>query len=697
MRRAVEKLSWLVLSMALASVISFAALARLSDVAIGRVSEVPLLVNFDPRNARDLALDAVRTVAGGGPESTRGAAALVRLGGAGLPHVLGTLDALDPVARGRVALAILPVARRMGIEEAHRIDTPEQALVFWTRFWQDRSADFRSAVVRRKVQRLGERALALRQKEVLELDTFALPELIDAIGRVTTPADVGRVQRLSPALSHATGVDWTLAPDATVSEAAAFASRWRRWALENRLDFTTLDGPGRLTAVVTETRYFRWLRTLLAAGRDRDALTLARVATTFREARNSLLLAAFCLAAGVAAGAFAAARASQTAPRKRAVELVGLGLACVPITVLALRSVGFGQPGVVFSLVLATAAFVAYDAAADPVPPRYRDVAWRAGVHTGTLFATIVAALLGAEALAGRGGLGTLVRTALGAGDLDALMLAALPIALGGLVAATIAAAAAVYRPATDRAGLLRWPSRARVGVALAPAALVALVALLGPWLGAGWQPLATALRSLLFGVVVVTASAGFVALTLGFVAGMVSRSADVILARAYEVKSALPAALVTGALLTLGGGLGLVLLGIVRGVELAFLFRTRLAEGRQVLELEPISLGRTPLLPHLSRLLPAAARQPLSSLFLTGSWLFGLELAAFALGAPPPAALAPLRDPFGPAGSFAAAAVTVVAAGLFALLAHADGDDEAPPVLALNRRVDRDSSTPPG
>jgi hypothetical protein len=699
MRRAVEKLSWLVLSMALASVIAFAALARLSDVAIGRVSEVPLLVNLAPRNARDLALEGVRAVAKGGGESQRGAAALVRLGGAGLPHVLGTLDALDPVTRGRVALAILPIAQRMGLEESHRVVSAEQALVFWTRFWQDRSADFRSAVVRRKVQRLADRALALRQKEVLELDTFAIPELIDAIGRVTTPADVGRVERLAPALNHATGIAWELRPDATVPEAAAFASRWRRWALEHRLDFTTLDGPGRLTAVITETRYFRWLRTLIAAGGDRDAATLSRVAATLREARNSLALAAFCLVAGVLLGAAAATRSSHVSRARRAVELTGLALACVPATFLALRAIGLGKPGVVLVIVLATAAFVAYDAASEPVPARYRDVAWRAGLHAGPLFATIVAALLGAEALVGRAGLGTLIRVALGAGDLDALMLAALPIALAGLVAATVAAAAAVYRPAMDRSGSLVWPSRSRVVAALIPVTLLACCALAGPWLGSGLTPLATALRSLLFAVLVVTAVATLVALTLGFLAGMVARSADVILARAYEVKSALPAALVMGALLTLGGGLGLVLLGILRGVELAFLFRTRLAEGRAVLELEPLSLGRTPILPHLARLLPAAARQPLASLFLTASWLFGLALSAFAMGAPPPAALVPIRDPSGPAGSFAAAAIALLGAALFALLARAEHDDEGPgaPVLALNRRVDRDSSTQAG
>ncbi|HEX6766071.1 MAG TPA: hypothetical protein VF103_11350, partial [Polyangiaceae bacterium] len=157
---------------------------------------------------------------------------------------------------------------------------------------------------------------------------------------------------------------------------------------------------------------------------------------------------------------------------------------------------------------------------------------------------------------------------------------------------------------------------------------------------------------------------------------------------------SALPTALVAAAVLPLGHVLGPGLLGVLRGIEVAFLFRTRLAEGRQALELEPISLGRTPILPHLSRLLPAAARQPLSSLFLTGSWLVSLEVSAFALGVRPPPNLSPLAVS-GPAGSFVVLSVTLVSAALFALLASKPDDDAAgaPVVLALKRRIDRDSS----
>ncbi|HEX6764970.1 MAG TPA: hypothetical protein VF103_05820, partial [Polyangiaceae bacterium] len=533
MRRAVEKLSWLFFSLAVCSVLAFAALARLSDASTGRRSDVPLLVNLEPRNARDLTLRAVEAVARGGVGSAHGEAELERLGGAALPHVLGTLDLLEPVARGRVSLALVPVARRMGLAEADDLRTPEQALVFWTRFWQDRSADFRGTVVRRKVSRLAERSLALRQKEVLELDTFAVPELIDALGRVASPSDVARVQRLAPPLAHATGIGWELAPNASVAQAAAFASRWRRWSLENGMDFTTLDGPGRLVAVVTQTRYFRFLQTLLAARQHDDEVALSRALSALRASGRTLVLAVACLVLGLGLGSIAAAHAVGTARRKAVSDLVTLALACVPIAFLAVRNTTFGMLGVVVVMSLATAAFVAHDAASEPMPARRRDIAWRASVHSGPLLGAIVWALLGAEALTGTTGLGAVLRRALAAGDLEALMVATLPLAALGLVASTVSAAAAVYRPASESAAVLVWPTRARVAIAVAPPAVVALFALLGGWFGHGGLPLAETLRQVLFSILVATAVGALLGLVLGFVAGMGSHSADVVLARA--------------------------------------------------------------------------------------------------------------------------------------------------------------------
>jgi ABC-type dipeptide/oligopeptide/nickel transport system permease subunit len=688
MRRAVEKLSWLVFSLVVSSVVAFAALGRLSDQTTGRRATVPLLVNLEPRNARDLTAAAVRAVVRGGNDSEAGARELERLGGAALPHVLGSLDALDPVARGRLSLALVPIARRMGIAEANHLDTGEQALVFWTRFWQDRSADFRGAAVRRRVARLGERALALRQKEVLELDTFAVPELVDALGHVEQNEDVLRVSRLVPALRHATGRGPDLAPNATLAQAAAVVSDWRRWSLEHSMDFTTLDGPGRLSAVVTETRYFRWLLTLMGARRNHDDFVLSRARAVFERAERSLSLSFAALAAGLALGAFLATRFSASRRRERLAKGAAFVVASIPSAFLAVQMSSAGIAAVLFVLVLGATALVTWDALSSPVPARYREVLLRALLHASPLLGSTLTGLLAAEASSGLPGLGSFVRASVRSGDLDSLMLVALAIAGAGLFVSTLSAAAAVYRPVADDSLLLDRPSRARLLLALGPTALLALFAAVGPFLGA--RAVSQALGQVLFSVLVATAVAAVVATVLGFLAGMVSHSADVLLARAYEVSSALPTALVAGALLTLGGIVGPILFGVLRGVEAAFLFRTRLAEGRRSFELEPISLGRTPILPQLRRLLPDAIRQPLICLSATGGWFVGLVIAALLLGVTTPPGLEPLAVPTGPAGSFVALSVALAGTAFLWLLRPPASDDTqaAPVVLELTRRI---------
>jgi hypothetical protein len=258
-RRFIEKLTFSLVALAVASLFTFVTLARIADVQGHRGAGRPLPFNTAPRNVRDLSLAAVERVAAGGALANVAANELERLGGAAFPHVLPQLDALDPQARGRVALALAPVVLRMGVATSADFDTEEQAIGFFTRFWQDRSADFRSAAVKRKVQRLSERALPLRQKEVTELDTFALPELLAAVGTVRTRTDVERVARLIPVISHVTGLELELRPDSSLEQARARVTDLRAFASESAADFTTLDGPARLSATVTQTRYFRWL------------------------------------------------------------------------------------------------------------------------------------------------------------------------------------------------------------------------------------------------------------------------------------------------------------------------------------------------------------------------------------------------------------------------------------------------------
>src|SRR5262245_34970869 len=87
--------------------------------------QLPVFVNADPQDVRARALTAMRAVAQGDEQlAQRGRAQLLRLGGAALPQLLPQLDSLEPMARGRVAMALGPVALRMRVANAEDVATP---------------------------------------------------------------------------------------------------------------------------------------------------------------------------------------------------------------------------------------------------------------------------------------------------------------------------------------------------------------------------------------------------------------------------------------------------------------------------------------------------------------------------------------------------------------------------------------------
>jgi peptide/nickel transport system permease protein len=222
-------------------------------------THLPVFVNLGPEDVRDRSLVAVRAIASGGEQAGTARAELLRLGGAALPHVLPRLDSLEPSARGRVAHALGPVAERMRVASADDVATPERALLFFGRFWQDRSIEFRAATVRRAVARLAERPLTLRRDDVIHADTYALEALVGALGKVETQADVARVSRLHSVLMHITGRGVALPARPSVSEAASAVRDWQRLWLREGADYSVLEGPRRIAALVTETQFGKWV------------------------------------------------------------------------------------------------------------------------------------------------------------------------------------------------------------------------------------------------------------------------------------------------------------------------------------------------------------------------------------------------------------------------------------------------------
>ncbi len=222
-----------------------------------RFLDLPRFLNTNPQDVRSRALDAVAHVASGDARHEEAARELQQLGGAALPYVLPRLEALPPDERRRVAVALVPLAVRMELSGAQELTRPEAAVLFWTRFWDDRALDFAPAAVSRAVARLVEHGSQLRESELVSMDTFALGEVVH---QMTVTDDRVALERLTRIARHATERGPALAPDASAAEARRVVANWQEWWFVHAPDFVRLDGAARVVAVVTETRYGKWLK-----------------------------------------------------------------------------------------------------------------------------------------------------------------------------------------------------------------------------------------------------------------------------------------------------------------------------------------------------------------------------------------------------------------------------------------------------
>jgi ABC-type dipeptide/oligopeptide/nickel transport system permease component len=347
--------------------------AELSHLRRQRALDLPRFVNVAPRDVRQRAAQAMAALADGSDRADAARAELVRLGGAALPHVLPALDALAPDPRARVAAALGPVAVRMGLRRAEDAGDPATAVPFWTRFWDDRGVEFRAAAVRSAVQRLARYGTATRVAELIELDTFALDDVIAALEPPYDVASGERARVLLDIAAHVTGSADRIAPDASLAEAGACVQRWRHWWTIYRSDFVVLAGPARGAAMLTETRYGKWALTAVTQrlGVDNQGRPVAselarRVPVTVALVFGAIVLA---YALGIPLGVLSAASRG----RKTDLLIATSVLVCyaVPTAVLAVLVAGRGAHGLFAGMVVLAVGLVAV-----PTRQQRSAVAW---------------------------------------------------------------------------------------------------------------------------------------------------------------------------------------------------------------------------------------------------------------------------------------------------------------------------------
>jgi peptide/nickel transport system permease protein len=281
-----------------------AARLRRHELRRARFLDLPRLVNVAPLDVRAAVESCIGHVIADDEDARYCEARLARIGGAALPILLPRFERLDPAARARIAVALAPIARRMGIGEEDELISGERAAQFWTRFWEDRSVDFTEPAVRRSVQRFAARDGELLEQDIRLVDTFALQWLVFEMKNARSPESIGRLARIASHIAER---------PRTLDDPRALVADWLSWWYVHETDYVVLRGGEKVTASIAQTRYAKWVLGAVTGQlglSTRDGLPifdklLARAPVTLGMALLALLVS---IAAAVPMGVLAAWR-----------------------------------------------------------------------------------------------------------------------------------------------------------------------------------------------------------------------------------------------------------------------------------------------------------------------------------------------------------------------------------------------------
>ena len=143
-----------------------------------------------------------------------------------------------------------------GSSAGEDIHTPTGAVVFWTQFWEDRALDFTSPALHRAVHRLTLRASDVRERDLVQEDTYALSAVIPAMLETD---DREALRSLCSLASHVTGRSGRIPFDADDDTLHRVVSGWQAWWQVHESDYVVYDGPARIEATILATRYGKWI------------------------------------------------------------------------------------------------------------------------------------------------------------------------------------------------------------------------------------------------------------------------------------------------------------------------------------------------------------------------------------------------------------------------------------------------------
>lgn len=310
--------------------------SALEDLRRNRFLDLPTFFNAQPDDVQTKTPRLVQSIATQDANAGYSARRLQELGGAALPYFLPNFSRLDLESRTRVALALAPVAERMGLGDPAQLREPKYAVRFWTTFWEDRATDFTRPATKRELDRLARKVTTLREQDLFAIDTYALPELME---RMDVEKDADVIVRLARFASHVTGKPAPIGDHFELEQANSIRETWQAFWLVHASDYVAFDGAGRVAASLSETRYSKWtygagtgrLGLALRDGEPLEAKLFARAPVTLA---MTLLAIALSLCLAIPLGVITAWRRG---------ERVDLIVALVLLALYSVPSFGFAQ------------------------------------------------------------------------------------------------------------------------------------------------------------------------------------------------------------------------------------------------------------------------------------------------------------------------------------------------------------------
>lgn len=221
---------------------------------------LPVFVNTEPRDLRHAVATALQESARPAAPITRLSWRLARHGMSILPVVGPRLLALAPGPRAVAVGALDRIGQRIGPHAAPPVVDDEDRAVAWAAYYEAHRLDFRPTHARRLVARLLRTDSPLVREEILRLDTFALAELVVAL---ESSRDARAERRVIDLLSDITRRDQRLPPRASRADREAVVAAWREWWFLRASDFVERSEDDRRVAMITETRFAKWITRLV--------------------------------------------------------------------------------------------------------------------------------------------------------------------------------------------------------------------------------------------------------------------------------------------------------------------------------------------------------------------------------------------------------------------------------------------------